>query len=131
MWIKPKIEYSDGYFNAVDYNRIKNNLKVLRELAIIIYEEFSIQDMGPDKTYSDFLYADEINTIENNLDKINKNSVNGNYGTKLTFNANDRVPTLREIIRIEKAILDIYTRLNYMMEKMRHFNFNFGDKEEF
>ncbi len=35
-------------FNYVDYNRIKNNLTYLYELAQEVYKQFSIVDMGAD-----------------------------------------------------------------------------------
>ena len=52
MWQTPKTDwygsvdanghYEGDRFNAVDFNRIKNNLEYLREMAIKMYKEFSI-----------------------------------------------------------------------------------------
>ena len=51
MWTTPKTDWygvsEDGVyrgdrFNAVDFNRIKNNLEYLRDLAQTMYEEFAI-----------------------------------------------------------------------------------------
>ena len=52
MWQTPKTNwygsvdanghYEGDRFNAVDFNRIKNNLEYLREMAIKMYKEFSI-----------------------------------------------------------------------------------------
>lgn len=58
-WSTPKTDwngetvdgvYTGDRFNAVDFNRIKNNLEYLRELAIKMYDEFAIQSVGSDKT---------------------------------------------------------------------------------
>ena len=71
-WITPKTDwygevvdgvYVGDRFNASDYNRIKNNLSYLRELAVQMYKEFSIHSIGADKTAKDFFYADEINSF--------------------------------------------------------------------
>lgn len=80
-WKQPKTDwagksdadgnYTGDYFNADDYNRIKNNIAELCTLAnSVYYPEISIQDADADKAVGDYLYADEINVLENNLDKI-------------------------------------------------------------
>lgn len=56
--------YVGDRFNAVDFNRIKNNLTYLRELSIKLYEEFSIVSLGADRTPANYFYADEINQLE-------------------------------------------------------------------
>ena len=73
--------YIGDRFNAGDFNRIKNNLEYLKELAIKLYDSFSIVSLGADKTPADYFYADEINALEENLDTINKNTLNMSYGT--------------------------------------------------
>ena len=54
-WSTPKTDwngetvdgvYTGDRFNAVDFNRIKNNLEYLRELAIKMYDEFAIQSLS-------------------------------------------------------------------------------------
>lgn len=40
--------YSGDRFNAEDFNRIKNNLQSLRDLAVKIYDEFDIGSVGED-----------------------------------------------------------------------------------
>lgn len=57
-WTTPKTDwygYTDGdgiyhgdRFNTEDFNRIKNNLAYLREIAVAMYQEFSINDLGDD-----------------------------------------------------------------------------------
>ena len=83
-WTTPKTDWSgatvDGIyvgdrFNAVDFNRIKNNLEYLKELSTELYGEISIHSLGADRTASDYFYADEINHLEENLTTINKNTL--------------------------------------------------------
>ena len=129
-WYGEAIEgvYVGDRFNAVDYNRIKNNLIYLRDLAITVYESFNIETVSNDKTTADFFYADEINAMERNLDTINNNTLKRNYGTRVTFSANGNTPVYTELNRLESAILDLYDRLSNQSEGRRTLTFNFGMK---
>ena len=139
VWTTPKTDwygatdqvtglYTGDRFNATDYNRIKNNLIYLRDLAVKMYEEFSIEVVGNDKTTADFFFADEINAMERNLDTINNNTLKRNYGTRVTFSANGNTPVYTELNRLESAILDLYDRLSNQSEGRRTLTFNFGIK---
>ena len=119
-WSTPKTDWNgetvDGVyigdrFNAVDFNRIKNNLEYLRELAIKMYEEFSIQSLGSDRTPKDFFYADEINALEDNLKTINNNSLKRSYGNVPVYVDNGNTMDFKELNRLESAILDLYEKL--------------------
>ena len=129
-WYGKVIEgvYVGDRFNAVDYNRIKNNLIYLRDLAITVYDNFNIETVSNDKTTADFFYADEINAMERNLDTINNNTLKRNYGTRVTFSANGNTPVYTELNRLESAILDLYDRLSNQSEGRRTLTFNFGMK---
>lgn len=129
-WYGEVIEgvYVGDRFNAVDYNRIKNNLIYLRDLAITVYESFNIETVSNDKTTADFFYADEINAMERNLDTINNNTLKRNYGTRVTFSANGNTPVYTELNRLESAIPDLYDRLSNQSEGRRTLTFNFGMK---
>lgn len=67
-WQTPKTNWKQGdKVNMQDYNRWKNNITYLRELSLEVYKSYTLTDMGTDKAYTDYIYADEINTIEANL----------------------------------------------------------------
>lgn len=136
-WSTPKTDwngetvggvYTGDRFNAVDFNRIKNNLEYLRELAIKMYDEFAIQSVGSDKTVKDYFYADEINALEANLVIINTRSLKRSYGTAPTYAANGNTMDFKELNRLEGAILDLYDRLTNESEGRRIFTWNFGMK---
>ena len=38
-----KGDYEGDRFNSNDYNRIKNNIQYLRDMAVEMYEEFNIE----------------------------------------------------------------------------------------
>lgn len=136
-WSTPKTDwngetvdgvYIEDRFNAVDFNRIKNNLEYLRELAIKMYEEFSIQSLGSDRTPKDFFYADEINALEDNLKTINNNSLKRSYGNVPVYVDNGNTMDFKELNRLESAILDLYEKLTNEYEGRRMFTWNFGMK---
>ena len=137
-WTTPKTDwygavdangvYSGDRFNAEDFNRIKNNLEYLRELAIKMHDEFTIHSLGSDRTPNDYFYADEINKLEENLVTINANSLKRSYGTAPTYAANGNTMDFKELNRLEGAILDLYDRLTNESEGRRTFTWNFGMK---
>ena len=139
MWQTPKTDwygsvdanghYEGDRFNAVDFNRIKNNLEYLREMAIKMYKEFSIVSLGSDRTPADYFYADEINRLEENLTTINNKTLRRSYGTAPTYVDNGRTMDFTELNRLESAILDLYDRLTNQSEGRRKFQWNFGIKE--
>lgn len=120
--------YTGDRFNAVDFNRIKNNLDYLRELAIKLYDEFSIVSLGADRTPVDYLYADEINQLEENLKTVNENSLRRSYGNAPTYVDNGNTMDFVELNRLEGAILDLYDRLTNELEGRRMLTWNFGMK---
>lgn len=123
--------YIGDRFNADDFNRIKNNLEYLRDLAIKLYDSFSIVSLGADKTPADYFYADEINALEENLNTINKKTLNMSYGTSPVYNANGNTMDFIELNRIEGAILDLYDKLTNKSNGRRMFTWNFGMKGDF
>lgn len=137
-WTTPKTDWHGGLdaeglyegdrFNAIDFNRIKNNLAYLRDLAITLYEEFSIVSLGNDRTPADYFYADEINQLEANLVTINQNTLKRSYGTAPTYVENGNTMDYTELNRLESATLDLYNRLTNQSEGRRMFTWNFGMK---
>lgn len=134
-WTTPKTDwygavvngvYTGDRFNAVDFNRIKNNLVYLRDLAVKVYEEFSITAVGADKTTADYFYAEEINKMEQNLATINAKTLKMSYGTAPTYTDNGRTMDYAELNRLEGAILDLYDKLTNQYEGRRKFKWNFG-----
>ena len=139
-WTTPKTDwygavvngvYTGDRFNAVDFNRIKNNLVYLRDLAVKVYEEFSITAVGADKTTADYFYAEEINKMEQNLATINAKTLKMSYGTAPTYSDNGRTMDCAELNRLEGAILDLYDKLTNQYEGRRKFKWNFGMEGDF
>lgn len=137
-WQTPKTDWygsvnSDGtyigdYFNYNDFNRIKNNLIYLRDMAVKLYKTFNISSVASDKTPSDYFYADEINQLEQNLNTINAKTINAYYGSSPTYSDNGHIMDFNELNRLESAILSLYDYLNTQASNRRMFTWNFGIK---
>lgn len=120
--------YTGDRFNAADFNRIKNNLEHLRDMAIKLYAEFSIVSLGDDRTPRDYFYADEINQMEANLNTINSNTLKRSYGATPSYIENGNTMNFADLNRLEGAILDLYDKLNNQTYGRRMFTWNFGMK---
>lgn len=127
MWMRPKIDWKgEDYFNAADFNRIKNNLIYLHELAIQMYNEFAIDSSGEDKTYRDYFYADEINQLASTLAVINQKTHRIFYGEIPLYHDNGNTMTYEELNRLESAIFTLYEKLTNQSNGRRNLAFHFG-----
>lgn len=127
MWIQPKIWGPKDHFNVADYNRIKNNLQELRTLAITLYPDFTIKEMGPDKTYQDYsFYADEINIMEENLGRIRDGIYHYWLGETVTWYENQPFPDYNDLNRIEGGCRQMYENLMGQSRGRPRFAFHLG-----
>lgn len=130
-WETPKTDWSAQYsdtglflgdfFNIQDYNRIKNNLLYLRELATHLMHGVPKITVGEDKeSYEEYFYADEINLIEDGLETLDEFIAWVDWGDKQTFYDNGRFIDADELNRIERAELELYNLLvNSIAGKLR------------
>ncbi len=135
MWEEPKTDWVAGIENGVyvgdtfdyrDFNRIKNNLEHLKDMASKFYEDISIHSLGEDRKPVDFFYADEINKLEDNLSKINGMTINKNYGENPVYVDNGKVMDFNELNRLEGAILSLHENLHNQDIGRRKLKFSFG-----
>lgn len=147
-WITPKTdwhstydgagEYQEDFFNIEDYNRIKNNLLYLRELATELFYPIPVITVGVDKHYpiagspnfdNDNFFADEINKIEDGLEALD-NAINlFVHGNKQTFYENGRFIGAAELNRIESAELELYTYITDSIAGKSRLAIRFGERE--
>ena len=129
IWERPKTDWTgDDRFDAPNYNRIKNNLLFLHEMAEMLYQPFEIGDMGPDKDYSSFYYADEINMLANNLEQIHFNIYPVEIGEKTVYVQNQAFIGFEDLNRIESSILRIDTLLKSQKENKSSLSFRLGNR---
>ena len=118
MWTTPKTDWSARYdaaggflgdfINIADYNRIKNNLAYLLDLASEILIVPTV-NLGNDKTYSDYPYADEWNLIENTLSDLCA-LISVDFPA-VTFYENGAYIGFAELNRIESMELQLYGQI--------------------
>ena len=123
-WTTPKTDWvATDYINYTDINRIINNLRHLRERAIKHYVVPEFTQMTDKLGFSDMFYADEMNTIEDNVDVMNT-LCQIDIGTKTVYSGNAVGPDYVEFNRIENALLNFYNWL--LARPERNFTWNFG-----
>ena len=128
LWHTPKTNWkATDRFNYVDYNRIKNNLTYLHDLAQEVYKQFSIVDMGADiEDYTGWFTAAAFNTFESNLETINKNIFTQDYGVSQRFFNNGQFIKWDELNRIESATLQMIDLLDRQKATLRKLPFRLG-----
>lgn len=137
-WITPKTnwkaryneqgEYIGDYFNVEDYNRIINNLCILKDLYIqynkpsINFETFTVVNR------QSLAYAEDFNKIERNLEQLLKNfsGLNNLVGKMKKYVNNGRTIDYAELNRIEKASLGLYEVLPREYRSQRYLEFSLG-----
>ena len=128
LWHTPKTNWkATDRFNYVDYNRIKNNLTYLHDLAQEVYKQFSIVDMGADiEDYTGWFTAAAFNAFESNLETINKNIFTQDYGVSQRFFNNGQFIKWDELNRIESATLQMNDLLERQKATLRKLPFRLG-----
>lgn len=126
MWQEPKVNWGkDDPINTEDYNRIKNNLTELRDMAIRLYPEFSIV-VNPDKARRDYPYADEINQLEENLETIRGHTFPFQTGPRRTYYDNQPYIDWQELNRLESACKLIHDNLQGQATGKRRLSYRLG-----
>ncbi len=148
VWETPKTdwsaEYSDtgrfvgDFFNVTDYNRIKNNLLYLRELATQLIYGMPHITVGVDKHLpnnanpdfdNDNFFADEFNLIEDALETLDNAIGWVDFGQKQVFYENGRFIDADELNRIEGAELTLYNLLTNSIAGKLRLSFRLGTRE--
>lgn len=112
--ITPKTDWkATDHLTYVDWNRIVNNLYFLKEAGIAfgLYPDLAgvnLTSAMTDKKEAGWLFAEDLNAVENDLENINQASAKLDIGTKQTFVAYGKAITYAELNRIESATLELY-----------------------
>lgn len=126
MWTEPKTDWTSAdSVNIEDYNRIKGNINYLREMATLLTSPVTdFTEMGADKTYTDYYYADEFNAFEQNIERINNAVYPQDIGTTQRFFDNGAFISADEMNRLESACVAIKSVLDKVDK--RHIPFRLG-----
>ena len=131
MWQQPKTDWqASDYFNIKDYNRIKGNLNEIRRQALILWPDFTFEDMGGDKAYADYgFYADEINWFEANVEHICVGVFPFKVCERKTFYENQPFIDWKELNRIEEACRLMYSNIQSRITGRRKLAFTLNGGE--
>lgn len=132
-WLEPKTDwqasedepgnYTGDYFNIEDYNRIKNNIEFLGSLAHQYWPVF-VKAM-PDHSYEEYPYAEEVNTLADNLEKINQ-YIGCIIGEKTTYVANGAFIGYADLNRLESACLSLYEAMQGLYTRPKKLPYRLG-----
>ena len=126
-WVTPKTNWAiTDYFNIEDYTRIVGNLKYIKDYLETMYAPVNLANMADTKTYSSFLYASEVNAIENNLAALNEGTYNYDIGETKEYVQNGHTPDFEELNRIESAILKLKETLEAQYKNIPRLSFTLG-----
>ena len=131
-WSTPKTNWKlYSKFNIEDFNRIKNNIAYLHEIAVDTLGGFDIEDMGSDMdNYASYWNVDHFNAIEHNLLSIANKVSTKDYGPYQTFYANGIFIGYQELNRIEKACAELKTMIEDQANMVRRIPFKLGRYKE-
>lgn len=131
MWTEPKTDWNrQSFFQAEDYNRIKNNLAYLREMAVgLYYTVLPWEGMGEDVTPADYPYADMVNRIENNLEALAEGTYQVDAGEKQQFVPLGAFISAEELNRIERAERMLYNMLLSQKDCRHRLAYRLGDEK--
>lgn len=120
-WQTPKTDWrwvsneKGDYFNAEDYNRIIGNMEFLRELSAQVNPDFRVNHLDG-KDYSSYIYADEFNKIEENLEIITRGMYPYKTADKRVYYPNQPTPNYDELNRVESLLLE---RFNFVQNQIK------------
>lgn len=97
--------YDYGAFEFTESGSLKVTKEVTRGIDFIPYE-----DMGNDKTTTDYWYADEWNALFDNTDRICE-ALGEDFTGKPMYCPNGAPPTAYELNLIEKRLRDLYNQI--------------------
>lgn len=126
-WITPKTDWkSTDYFNAVDYNRIKNNLSQISNMVGTLYLTTNLDgEILPDATYVDRPSAYKLNQIELRLASL-ADLVDADFGDSVTFSDFGLSIRFDELNRIESASLTLYNMVKNQLSALPMLSFRLG-----
>ena len=136
-WITPKTNWTaESFINYNDINRIVDNLKYLRNLALKLYTS-KIKSVSVVQKYNfsfanyTDLYSDEVNDIEDSLTSLNVGTLNYDIGVQKTYQDNGAYIDYVELNRIESAMLRLYTEMTYQHSNLDRLAFILGGERKF
>lgn len=113
MWKTPKLNWTeDDYYNAEDLNRVESNTKVVADLIKqLIGVDVGLEPTETNRDMSRIEFADSLNRIERNLERLSVFNLPGLRQLKTNWQAMDPFD-YRDAIRLETNLAILYEVLS-------------------
>lgn len=109
MWMAPKLDWTeDDYYNAEDLNRVENNtLEVAKLIQQLMGMNVSLEAVATNRDYGTIEFADSLNRVERNLERLSVLSLNGLKPLKTNWQAGDPF-NYKDATRLENNLAVLY-----------------------
>lgn len=127
-WLTPKINWtSEDYYNAQDLNRVENNtIEVANLIKQLIGINVNIEETVTDRNYNTIEFADSLNRVERNLEKLSVLNLSGLKELKTTWQAGDAF-SYKDAIRLENNLKILHDVLYKNLKNIKYCgSFNCG-----
>lgn len=129
-WIEPKTDWTPQYRGDYeDFNRISGNINYLKEMADELFHRLSEISLNDERTKLSYIYAREMNDIEDALESLNIETYGLEIGEKQTYKANGSTPLWSEFNRIESACLLLFEMFQTHKDLLPRLSFVLGGQK--
>ena len=108
-WLEPKLDWaSEDYYNPEDLNRVENNTTELAQLIQqLMGVKINLENTITDRNYSTIEFADSLNRVERNLQKLSVLNLLGLQPLKTNWRVGDPF-NFKDAIRLENNLSILY-----------------------
>ncbi|MBB6716375.1 hypothetical protein [Clostridium gasigenes] len=108
-WIEPKSDWkSEDSYNAEDLNRVEiNTLEVASLIEQVVDINVNLEETTTTRNYSSIEFADSLNRVERNLQKLSVINLNGLKDLKTTWKVGDSFSYV-DAIRLENNLVILH-----------------------
>lgn len=113
MWLTPKLDWTeDNYYNPEDLNRVESNtVKVAQLIQQLLGINVNLESTTTDRDYSTIEFADSLNRVERNLEKLSVLNLSGLKPLKTNWQMGDPF-SFKDAIRLETNLAVLYPVLS-------------------
>lgn len=130
MWLAPKLNWTeDNYYNAEDLNRVETNtLEVAQLIEQLIGVNVNLESTVTNRDYSSIEFADSLNRVERNLEKLSVLDLDGLRQLKTNWQVGDSF-SYKDAVRLENNLSILYNVLSKNITNINYCGvFNCGEE---
>lgn len=121
MWLAPKLDWTkDDFYNPEDLNRVENNtVEVAKLIQQLMGINISLEGTVTNRDYSTIEFADSLNRVERNLEKLSVLNLPGLQYLKTTWQTGESF-SYKDAIRLENNLEILYDILNKNINNIKY-----------